>query len=95
MRLQQGVPLLDRDWNEMEDIRRYFERTLREHYIGDGVPDVAGFAVSAPAIRADDDVVIGAGRCMVDGYDVVEPRRGAVLRAGRPGAAAAVARRPR
>nr|BFE80521.1 hypothetical protein GCM10020093_031220 [Planobispora longispora] len=29
IRLQQGVPLLDRDWNELEDIRRHFERELR------------------------------------------------------------------
>ena len=27
IRLQQGVPLLDRDWNELEDIRRAAERT--------------------------------------------------------------------
>ncbi|MHC4704164.1 MAG: hypothetical protein ACYTFQ_26690, partial [Planctomycetota bacterium] len=39
IRLQQGVPLLDRDWNELEDIRRYFERMLRRRYIGDGTPD--------------------------------------------------------
>lgn len=70
VRMQQGVPLLDRDWNEMEDIRRYFERMLRRHYIGDGVPDLAGFVVSAPSFTADDDVMIGAGRCTVDGFDV-------------------------
>ena len=40
VRLQQGVPLLDRDWNELEDIRRYLERMLRRHYIGEGVPDL-------------------------------------------------------
>ena len=34
VRLQQGVPLLDRDWNELEDIRRYQEVSLRKHYLG-------------------------------------------------------------
>jgi hypothetical protein len=70
VRLQQGVPLLDRDWNELEDIRRHVERTLREHYVGEGVPDGDGFAVRAPSFPAPDDVVIGAGHCSVAGYDV-------------------------
>lgn len=70
IRLQQGVPLLDRDWNELEDIRRYIERTLRASYLGEGVPDADGFAVTAPAFPAQDDVLIGTGRCSVAGYDV-------------------------
>lgn len=70
IRLQQGVPLLDRDWNELEDIRRYVERTLREQYVGEGVPDGSGFAVTAPTVPAPDDLVIGAGRCSVAGFDV-------------------------
>ena len=70
IRLQQGVPLLDRDWNELEDIRRYVERTLRASYLGEGVPDADGFAVTAPAFPAQDDVLIGTGRCSVAGYDV-------------------------
>ena len=70
IRLQQGVPLLDRDWNELEDIRRYFERILRRHYIGDGVPDDTGFKISAPKFGNVDDFIIGAGRCMVNGYSV-------------------------
>ena len=35
IRLQQGVPLLDRDWNELEDIRRHYEWTLRENFVGE------------------------------------------------------------
>ena len=70
VRLQQGVPLLDRDWNELDDIRRYVERALRQHYVGDGVPDLAGFAVNAPPFVAPDDVVIAGGRCSVAGFDV-------------------------
>jgi hypothetical protein len=69
IRLQQGVPLLDRDWNELEDIRRHADVQLNKNYIGGGTPD-NGFAVSPtepPAL----DFRIAAGRCMVDGFDVV------------------------
>ncbi len=70
VRLQQGVPLLDRDWNELDDIRRFFERRLRAYYVGEGVPDLDGFEVRAPEFEADNDVVIGAGSCSVAGFDV-------------------------
>jgi hypothetical protein len=70
VRLQQGVPLLDRDWNELEDIRRFFEQRLREHYVGEGVPDLTGFEVKAPDFAAENDVVIAAGSCSVAGFDV-------------------------
>ena len=70
IRLQQGVPLLDRDWNELEDIRRYYERMLRAHYIGEGVPDIDGFKITPPTNAAANQFVIGAGRCIVNGYDV-------------------------
>ena len=73
LRLQQGVPLLDRDWNECEDIRRHVERMLRRHYVGDGVPDLAGFAIAPAPGSADHDVVIGPGRCSVDGLEVANP----------------------
>ncbi|MGH9277028.1 MAG: hypothetical protein ACRD12_02815 [Acidimicrobiales bacterium] len=73
VRLQQGVPLLDRDWNELDDIRRFAERTLRRHFIGEGVPDLNGFKVSAPTFPAPDDVVMARGRCMVSGFDVWNP----------------------
>lgn len=69
IRLQQGVPLLDRDWNELEDIRRYFEWALRRHYIGDGAPDEDGLRVVAPSFAAPRDVVVRAGRYCVGGYD--------------------------
>ncbi len=71
VRLQQGVPILDRDWNEMDDIRRYFERMLRKWYIGNGVPkDNNGFKIAAPPDKRDNDFLIKAGRCMVNGYDI-------------------------
>jgi len=69
IRLQQGVPLLDRDWNELEDIRRYEELILREKYIGNGTPD-DGFKISAFDPPAS-DFKISAGRCIVDGFEAV------------------------
>jgi hypothetical protein len=73
IRLQQGVPLLDRDWNELEDIRRYFERSLGADYIGDGSPATGGFQVTPPAFSAPNDVVISAGRLMAAGLNLWNP----------------------
>lgn len=70
IRMQQGVPLLDRDWNELEDIRRYFEQMLRQNYLGQGVPDDSSFQITAPSFPAPDDFLINPGRCMVNGYDL-------------------------
>ena len=38
VRLQQGVPLVDADWNEMEDIRRFELQAFLKWFVGDGVP---------------------------------------------------------
>ena len=51
VRLQQGVPLLDRDWNELDDIRRFFEQRLREHYVGEGVPDLTASRSGRPSSK--------------------------------------------
>ncbi len=69
VRLQQGVPLLDRDWNELEDIRRYQEVSFRKKYIGDGTPDATGFQIVALASPGN-DFTIKAGRYLVSGFDV-------------------------
>lgn len=46
VRMQQGVPLLDSDWNEKDDIRRYEMRSFIKWFIGDGVPyGNDGFAI--------------------------------------------------
>jgi len=66
IRLQQGVPLLDRDWNELEDIRRYEEQMLRKWYIGDGISGNNGFKIIALDERGD-DFKIHRGACLVDG----------------------------
>lgn len=68
IRLQQGVPLLDRDWNELEDIRRAAERTIRQVYLGDGVPTQRDFAVRPAGL--DDEVEIAPGHAIVAGFDV-------------------------
>lgn len=69
IRLQKGVPLLDRDWNELEDIRRYAEVMLRKHYIGNGVPDENSFKIETSDPPANDFKIHG-GRCLVDGFEV-------------------------
>jgi hypothetical protein len=69
IRLQKGVPLLDRDWNELEDIRRYAEVMLRKHYIGNGTPD-DGFKIDA-LDEAANDFKISSGRCLVQGFEAV------------------------
>jgi len=90
VRLQQGVPLVDADWNEQEDIRKDELRSFLRWFIGDGVPLYNdGFciipAISGGAPRvlpvtiADNDFAIrggegtteGVGRCLVDGWDVI------------------------
>src|SRR6266540_6778924 len=72
VRMQQGVPILDRDWNELEDIRRYYQRMLGKYYLGDGVPSgVDGFKIDPPPSASPNDFTIRAGRCLVDGYDAV------------------------
>ncbi|MFI6324353.1 DUF6519 domain-containing protein [Nonomuraea sp. NPDC050556] len=38
VRLQQGVPIVDADWNEQEDIRRYELQAFLKWFVGDGVP---------------------------------------------------------
>jgi hypothetical protein len=67
VRLQQGVPLLDRDWNELEDIRRYQDMSFRKHFLGDGSPDDGGrITVSSDGA----DLFIKKGRYLVDGLEV-------------------------
>jgi hypothetical protein len=39
VRLQQGVPIVDADWNEQEDVRKFELRTYLKWFVGDGVPD--------------------------------------------------------
>jgi hypothetical protein len=66
VRLQQGVPVLDADWNELEDIRRTELLAMLRHFIGNGVPaGNQGFQVLSTS--GDNDFSIGEGIILVDG----------------------------
>lgn len=79
VRLQQGVPLVDADWNEMEDIRRFELQAFLKWFIGDGVPaGNEGFRIVEIknekkdfTIKGGDGTPEGAGRCLVEGWDVI------------------------
>lgn len=82
VRLQQGVPLVDADWNEQEDIRKYELRAFLKWFVGNGIPKGNdGFRVVAiPAendfyITGGDGTAEGAGRCLVEGWDVMNENR--------------------
>ncbi|ESA38308.1 hypothetical protein N836_33300 [Leptolyngbya sp. Heron Island J] len=79
LRLQQGVPLVDADWNEMEDIRRFELRAFLKWFVGDGIPDGLEDSFRIIATGADNNFNISvgggneglnAGRYLVDGLDV-------------------------
>lgn len=78
VRLQQGVPLVDADWNEMEDIRKFEFQDVLKWFVGNGVPKGNdGFHIlPVPAsddflIKGGDGTAMGAGRCLVDGQEVM------------------------
>ena len=79
VRLQQGVPLVDADWNELEDIRKYEHRNLIKTLVGNGVPAGSdeltgndGFAIS-PTNPSTSDFIIKKGVCYVEGWTVINP----------------------
>jgi len=60
VRLQQGVPIVDADWNELEDVRRFELRAFLKWFIGDGVPEGSdGFRVVGTG--ASNDFTLSAG----------------------------------
>ncbi len=72
VRLQQGVPLLDADWNEAHEVRRREVELLIRDHIGDGVAGLGnGFSI-AP-VEADNDFAILAGALVVGGWQVINP----------------------
>ena len=78
VRLQQGVPLVDADWNEQEDIRKYDLQAFRKWFVGNGVPSGNnGFRITAIdnandfIIKGGDGTPEGAGRCLVEGWEVI------------------------
>jgi hypothetical protein len=79
VRLQQGVPLIDADWNEQEDIRKFELQAFLKWFAGNGVPSGNdGFLILAAAgttnnfdIKGGNGTAQGAGRCIVEGLDAM------------------------
>ena len=78
VRIKQGVPLVDADLNEMDDLRRYEMRSFLRWFVGDGVPDRNDGFRLLPSGQPDDLLISGgfgtpetAGRCLVDGMEVL------------------------
>ena len=68
--IEQGVPVLDRDLNLLQDIISGTLRSVISRFIGDGVPAGTGeFAIRA--IPANNDFRILPGFVLVDGINVV------------------------
>jgi len=66
VRLQQGVPIVDADINELDDIRSFEVRAFLKWFVGDGVPEGSdAFRIVAkdpnPAGNANDDFTIERG----------------------------------
>lgn len=70
VRLQQGVPLLDADWNELEDIRRMELMAMFRYFIGNGVPaGNRGFQILATS--EDNNFSVGDGIILIEGIFVI------------------------
>ncbi len=62
VRLQQGVPIVDAEWNEKDDVRRFELRAYLKWFVGDGVPEGSdAFRIAALPVPTADDFVIEAG----------------------------------
>lgn len=69
VRFQKGKPVLDRELNLLGDLAN--PQRIAEQYLGNGVPAGSdGFALSGLKVAAS-DFVIGAGRCLVRGNEIV------------------------
>lgn len=82
VRLQQGVPLVDADWNELDDVRKFEVRAFLKWFMGDGVPAGSdGFRIEGTGllnnfvVRAGvvgpADALNNVGRILVDGRDAI------------------------
>lgn len=60
VRLMQGVPIVDADVNELDDIRKFELRAFLKWFVGDGVPDGNdGFGITGTG--RDNDFTIRFG----------------------------------
>lgn len=70
VKLQQSVPILDADINELDDIRRHEIELLLRDIIGNGVPGLGtGFAIEP--VESDNNFAIMPGLLIVDGWQVI------------------------
>ena len=74
VRIEQNVPLLERDLNLATDLLGANLRGLIQEYIGDGtgIGNDGAFAIT-PASPVGNDFKIGAGTMLVGGIEVVAP----------------------
>ena len=108
VRLQQGVPLVDADWNALDDTRRFELRAFLKWYVGDGVPyGNDGFHIQTMGVNDDFTIASGVtgpvdaltniGRCLVNGLDVMITAdvnfKAQLLHTSQPGAVALAATR--
>src|SRR5215510_1463268 len=64
VRLQQGVPLVDADWNEAHDVRKFEVQAFLKWFVGNGVPEGNdGFRIAGltPAVVRDFVIRRGVG----------------------------------
>lgn len=63
VRLQQGVPIVDADMNELDDVRKFELRAFLKWYVGDGVPEGNdGFRIAAVTTGSpDNDFLVTQG----------------------------------
>jgi Family of unknown function (DUF6519) len=64
VRLQQGVPLVDADWNEAHDVRKFEVQAFLKWFVGNGVPEGNdGFRIAAldPAVVGNFIIRRGVG----------------------------------
>jgi hypothetical protein len=68
---EQGVPVLDRDLNLLQDLVAATVRTIAGRYIGDGsAPGSGAFAIGPTTPPSGDLVISGPGHCLVGGIEV-------------------------
>src|SRR5262245_28078351 len=83
VRLQQGVPLIDADVNELDDIRKFELRAFLKWVVGNGVPEgTDGFHVVAMGSATDFAISAGgpggaAAATTVTTATYVQPANGA------------------
>ncbi|MDF2628705.1 MAG: hypothetical protein K0R39_2536 [Symbiobacteriaceae bacterium] len=77
VRLQMGVPLVDADWNELEDIRKHEFRSMMAGVVGNGRPAGSNgfeiFGVTNVGMNLRPAFTIRAGSIVVDGMMVTNP----------------------